>query len=83
MRTRRSTTLIIAVLSCSMVLTSCDAITAQTISSDGSGSGSRMNGGPGFGGGRGTDGGFPGMNGGMRRNGGQGSDRGGGQGGQN
>ncbi|WP_042204047.1 hypothetical protein [Paenibacillus camerounensis] len=83
MRIRRYAAVIIAVLSCSMVLTSCDAISSQTISSDGSGSGPRMNGGQGFGGGRGTDGGFPGMNGGMRRSGGQGSDRGSGQGGQN
>lgn len=44
MRTRRYAALIIAVLGCSMVLTSCDAISSQTISSNGSGSGSRMNG---------------------------------------
>ncbi|MNW61284.1 hypothetical protein D3C74_393290 [compost metagenome] len=75
MQTKRYLALIIAVLSCSMVLVSCDAITAQKISS--TDSGSRANGGQGFNGGRGMDGGgFPGMNGGTRRNGSQGTDDG-------
>ncbi len=76
MRTKRYFALLIAVLSCSMVLVSCDAITAQKISS--TDSGSRGNGGQGFTGGRGMDGGgFPGMNGGTRRNGSPGTDGGG------
>ncbi|CAH1222785.1 hypothetical protein PAECIP111892_05205 [Paenibacillus auburnensis] len=75
MRTKRYLALIIAVLSCSMVLVSCDAITAQKISS--TDSSSRGNGGQGFKGGRGMDGGgFPGMNGGARRSSGQGTDGG-------
>ncbi|WP_054943829.1 hypothetical protein [Paenibacillus ihuae] len=82
MRTKRYLALIIAVLSCSMVLVSCDAVTAQKISS--TDSGSRGNGGQGFNGGRGMDGGgFPGMNGGARGNGGQGTDGGGGPSGRN
>ncbi|KHL97308.1 hypothetical protein QW71_01850 [Paenibacillus sp. IHB B 3415] len=68
-------TLLIAVLSCSLVLTSCDAITAQKISSDDFNSRSNgfpgMNGGTNFnGGGRGGD------RGGMRRGGSQGTDGG-------
>ncbi|MNV37266.1 hypothetical protein D3C71_1287790 [compost metagenome] len=75
MRIKRYITLLIVVLSCSMVLISCDAITAQKISS--TDSGSRVNGGQGFNGGRGKDGGSsPGMNGGTRRNGSQGTDGG-------
>ncbi|WP_379163082.1 hypothetical protein [Paenibacillus sp. sgz5001063] len=82
MRTkRRDFAVLLVVLSCSMVLVSCDAITAQQITN--TGSGSRMNGFPGMnggtfkGGGRGN-GGFPGVNGGTRRNGG--TPRNGGQG---
>lgn len=75
MRTKRYLALIIAVLSCSLVLVSCDAITAQKISS--TDSGSRVGGGQGFNGGRGKDGGgSPRMNDGARRNGSQGTDRG-------
>ncbi|HEY4432704.1 MAG TPA: hypothetical protein VGN87_16945 [Paenibacillus sp.] len=63
MRTKRVLALLIAVLSCSMVLVSCEAITAQKISS--TDSGSRANGGQGYTGGRDKDGSsFPGMNGG-------------------
>ncbi|MEK4877288.1 MULTISPECIES: hypothetical protein [Paenibacillus] len=81
MRTKRYFALLIAVLSCSMVLVSCDAITAQKITS--TDSGSRANGGQGFTGGRGKDGGgSPGMNGGTRRNGNPGIDGGGAQGGR-
>lgn len=63
-RTKKSCiTLIITVLSCSLVLTSCEAITAQKISSDDFNS---------------RSGGFPGMNGGTNFNGGgRGMDRGG------
>lgn len=81
MRTRRTYLfLLFLVLSCSMVLVSCEAITTQQIPSKDSGS--RMNGFPGMnggknfnGGGRGN-GGFPGMNGRTQRNGGQGTDGG-------
>lgn len=56
-------TLIISVLSCSLVLTSCEAITAQNITSEDLGS---------------RSGGFPGMNGGTGfKDGGRGMDRGG------
>jgi predicted small secreted protein len=72
---RSSTVLIITLLGCSLVLASCDAITAQKISPTDSGS-SRGGGMPGMGGGRGMDGGTPGMDGGMRRNGSQGTDDG-------
>ncbi|KWX72212.1 hypothetical protein AMQ84_26400 [Paenibacillus riograndensis] len=83
MRTPKSyISLLTAVLSCSMLLSSCDAITSQKITD--TDPGSRMNGLPGRnggtdfnGGGRGNgNGGFPGMNGGMQRNGGQGRDGG-------
>ncbi|WP_313637076.1 glycosyltransferase family 39 protein [Paenibacillus sp.] len=81
MRTKRFLALIIAVLSCSMVLVSCEAITAQKILS--TYSGSRANGGQGFTDGRAKDGGgSPGMNGGTRRNGSQGTDGGSGQSGR-
>ncbi|WP_025705293.1 hypothetical protein [Paenibacillus graminis] len=68
--------LLAAVLSCSMLLASCDAITSQKITD--TDSGSRMNGFPGRnggmnfnGGGRGNgNGGFPEMNDGTQRNGG-------------
>lgn len=74
MRTKRySMALMIALLGCSLVLSSCDAITAQKISTTDSGS-FRGGGMPGMSGGRGTDGGTPGMNGGMRRNGSPGTD---------
>jgi hypothetical protein len=80
MRTKRVLALLIAVLSCSIVLVSCEAITAQKISS--TDSGSKANGGQGFNGGRGKNGGsFPGMNGGTRGNGSQGKDDGSGDGG--
>lgn len=78
MRTRpkRTLALIIVMLSCCMVLVSCEAITAQKISS--TDSGTRGSGGQGFTGGRGKNGGrFPDMGGGMRRNGGQGAEDGG------
>lgn len=78
MRTRKLyIALIIAVISCSQVLTSCEAITAQNITS--ADFNSRVGGFPGMngnknfnggGGGRGMDGGT------MRRNGTQGTDRG-------
>ncbi|WP_019913535.1 hypothetical protein [Paenibacillus sp. HW567] len=82
MRTKRGyISLLIVVLACSMVLASCEAITAQKITD--SDSGSRMNGFPGRnggmnfnGGGRGMDGGGPGMNGRTQRNGGQGQGQG-------
>lgn len=74
MRTKRYLAMIIVVLSCSMVLVSCDAITAQKISS--TDSGVRADGGQGFNGGRGKDGGSPRMKDGTRRNGSQGTDRG-------
>jgi uncharacterized membrane protein len=81
MRIKRYFALLIAVLSCSMVFVSCDAITAQKITS--TDSGSRANGGQGFTGGRGKDGGgSPNMNGGARRNGNPGTDGGGAQGGR-
>jgi hypothetical protein len=78
MRTKKSFTLLtIAVLSCSLVLTSCDAITAQTITSSdfnsrtGGFPGMNGNGGKSFnGGGRGMDGG------GTRRGDSQGTDGG-------
>lgn len=80
MRTKRKRsfiTLMIAVLSCLLVLTSCDAITAQTITStdfnsrSGGFPGMNGNGGKSFnGGGRGMDGG------GMRRGDSQGTDGG-------
>lgn len=76
MRTKRYLALLIAVLSCSMVLVSCDAITAQKITS--TDSGSRANGGQGFTGGRGKAGSdFPDMNSGTKRNSNQGTDGGG------
>lgn len=76
MRTKKLyITLILAVLGCSLVLTSCEAITAQNITS--ADFNSRVGGFPGMngnknfnGGGRGTDGGT------MRRNGTQGTDGG-------
>ncbi|UQZ34866.1 hypothetical protein C2I18_15800 [Paenibacillus sp. PK3_47] len=64
---RYSSALIAALLGCSLMLASCDAITAQKITHTDSGS-SRGGGMPGMGGGRGMDGSTPGMNGGMRRN---------------
>jgi hypothetical protein len=76
MRTKRAcTALIITVLSCSLLLTSCDAITAQNITSadfsSRSGRSPGMNGGTNFnGGGRGMERGSP------RRNSTQGTDGG-------
>ncbi|MEK3702459.1 hypothetical protein NYE33_36305 [Paenibacillus sp. FSL R10-2199] len=68
-------TLLIAVLSCSLVLTSCEAITAQKISSDDFNS--RSGGFPGMNGGTNFNGGGRGMDrGGTRRGGSQGTDRG-------
>jgi hypothetical protein len=67
--------LLIAVLSCSLVLTSCEAITAQKISSDDFNS--RSGGFPGMNGGTNFNGGGRGMDrGGTRRGGSQGTDRG-------
>lgn len=81
MQTKRYLALLIVVLSCSMMLVSCDAITAQKISS--TDSGSRGSGGQGFNGGRGKDGGgFPRTNDGTRRNGSKGTDGSAGQSGQ-
>lgn len=70
---RYSIALIIALLGCSLVLASCDAITAQKINKTDSGS-SGEGGMPGMGGGRGMDGGTPGRNGSMRRSGSQGTE---------
>ncbi|MEK3688880.1 hypothetical protein [Paenibacillus sp. FSL R10-2736] len=68
-------TLLIAVLSCSLVLTSCEAITAQKISSDDFNS--RSGGFPGMNSGTNFNGGGRGMDrGGTRRGGSQGTDRG-------
>ncbi|MNO37795.1 hypothetical protein D3C76_278850 [compost metagenome] len=83
MRTTRTYILLLtAVVGCSMLLASCDAITSQKITDTDSGSNVNgfpgMNGGTNFnGGGRGNgNGGFPGMNGRTQRNGGQGIDGG-------
>ncbi|SET48911.1 hypothetical protein [Paenibacillus sp. NFR01] len=73
MRIKRYTLIgILLLLVCSVLLVSCDAITAQKITDTGSGSGG--NGRPGFGGGQGMQGGWGGQ-GGFGTDGGQGGTR--------